>query len=83
MCVSVPFVHRVLENGPGGKAVLDGVVDASSQMQNLREAIGSYRSRFLKEMRERQRNNIMNVALVGERLQLGARWVCPHGLTRG
>ncbi|GLC33893.1 hypothetical protein PLESTM_000131000, partial [Pleodorina starrii] len=54
---------RVLENGTEGKAVLDAVIDSCSQMQNLREAIGSYRSRFLKEMRERQRASLMAVCL--------------------
>ncbi|GLI60364.1 hypothetical protein VaNZ11_002488 [Volvox africanus] len=54
---------RVLENGTEGKAVLDATIDACSQMQNLREAIGSYRSRFLKEMRERQRASLMAVCL--------------------
>ncbi len=29
--------YSVLENGVEGKAVLDAVIDASSQMQNLRE----------------------------------------------
>ncbi|GFR48167.1 hypothetical protein Agub_g10003 [Astrephomene gubernaculifera] len=54
---------RVLENGVAGKAVLDAVIDHCSQMQNLREAIGSYRSRFLKEMRERQRESVLAVCL--------------------
>ncbi|KAG2430310.1 hypothetical protein HYH02_013787 [Chlamydomonas schloesseri] len=54
---------RVLENGVQGKAVLDAVIDHCSQMQNLREAIGSYRSRFLKEMRERQRASLLAVCL--------------------
>ena len=34
--------------------------------QNLREAIASYRSRFLKEMRERQRNALLSIALVSQ-----------------
>jgi len=33
-------------------------------MQNLREGIYSYRVRFLKEAREKQRNVLLNVCLV-------------------
>lgn len=56
--------RSVLEQGTLAKVVLDAAVDACSGMQNLREAIGSYRARFLKETRERQRNTLMNVCLV-------------------
>ena len=60
-----PHTHTLSPlQGPEAKVVLDAVIDACSQMQNLREAIASYRSRFLKEMRERQRNTLLNVCLV-------------------
>ena len=55
---------RALEKGPEAKSVLDAVIDAASAMQNLRDGINAYRSRFLKEARERQRNTLLSVCLV-------------------
>jgi len=54
---------RVLERGLLGKAILDTVIDANQQMQNLREAIASYRSRLLNEEKERKRATLMAVCL--------------------
>ena len=53
---------RALEKGPESKTVLDTVVDAASAMQNLREAIASYRTRYIKEVRERQKNTLLSCA---------------------
>lgn len=41
---------RALEHGTAGKALLDCVIDACSAMQNLREAIGVYRSRWVRAL---------------------------------
>eukprot|EP00775_Hariotina_reticulata_P011247 gene11247-11396_t len=54
---------RVLERGIVGKAILDAVVDACSAMQNLREAIATYRGRFVAENKESRRATIMGVCL--------------------
>uniref|UniRef100_A0A7S3QUH6 Tyrosine specific protein phosphatases domain-containing protein n=1 Tax=Dunaliella tertiolecta TaxID=3047 RepID=A0A7S3QUH6_DUNTE len=54
---------RALEKGPEAKMILDAVIDACAGMQNLREGIYSYRLRFLKEAREKQRNVLLNVCL--------------------
>eukprot|EP00197_Chlamydomonas_leiostraca_P007983 CAMPEP_0202863826 /NCGR_PEP_ID=MMETSP1391-20130828/4304_1 /ASSEMBLY_ACC=CAM_ASM_000867 /TAXON_ID=1034604 /ORGANISM="Chlamydomonas leiostraca, Strain SAG 11-49" /LENGTH=1425 /DNA_ID=CAMNT_0049543499 /DNA_START=116 /DNA_END=4393 /DNA_ORIENTATION=- len=54
---------RALDKGPEAKQVLDVVIDSCSAMQNLREGIFSYRARFLKEAREKQRNTLLNVCL--------------------
>jgi hypothetical protein len=54
---------RVLERGLLGKAILDIAIDANQQMQNLREAIASYRSRLLNEEKERKRATLMAVCL--------------------
>lgn len=60
-----PDAHTIPTlQGPEAKLVLDAVVDKCADMQNLREGIFSYRSRFLKEAREKQRNTILNVCLV-------------------
>ena len=40
-------------------------------LQNLREATASYRSRFLKEIRERQRNTLLSVCMVRGRRRRG------------
>ncbi len=61
MCVCV-----ICTQGVEAKVVLDAVIDACGAMQNLREGIFSYRSRFLKEAREKQRNVLINVCLVSE-----------------
>lgn len=54
---------RALEKGVEAKIILDAAIDACGAMQNLREGIFSYRSRFLKEAREKQRNVLLNVCL--------------------
>ncbi len=54
---------RVLERGNVGKAVLDCVVDSCSAMQNLREAITSYRHRLLNESKEHKRATLMAVCI--------------------
>ncbi len=48
-------------------------MDACSAMQNLREAIGSYRARLLSETKEHERAVLMGVCL--EYLE---RWVGGH-----
>ncbi|KAG1680951.1 hypothetical protein FOA52_009910 [Chlamydomonas sp. UWO 241] len=60
---AVRSLLRALDKGPEAKHVLDAVIDACSAMQNLREGINSYRARFLKEIRERQRNTLLGVCL--------------------
>ncbi len=65
---------RALDKGPEAKHILDAVIDASAAMQNLREGINAYRARFLKEVRERQRNTLLSVCL--EYLE---RWVGGPG----
>ena len=65
---------RALEKGPEAKSVLDAVIDAASAMQNLRDGINAYRSRFLKEARERQRNTLLSVCLVS--MGGGLKGVC-------
>lgn len=54
---------RVLERGIEGKAILDAVIDAASGMQNLREAMAGYRTRYMAEQRESRRNAILVIAL--------------------
>lgn len=61
-----PFWLCAHTQGPEAKLILDAVVDACAGMQNLREGIFSYRVRFLKEAREKQRNTLLNVCLVRE-----------------
>lgn len=54
---------RVLERGIMGKAILDTTLDACSAMQNLREAIATYRQRLLNEQKEHKRATLMAVCL--------------------
>eukprot|EP00878_Enallax_costatus_P006221 GHUV01006524.1.p1 GENE.GHUV01006524.1~~GHUV01006524.1.p1 ORF type:complete len:1656 (+),score=579.22 GHUV01006524.1:267-5234(+) len=54
---------RVLERGVMGKAILDSVIDACSAMQNLREAIATYRGRLMAESKESRRATLMGVCL--------------------
>ncbi|WIA11258.1 hypothetical protein OEZ85_011384 [Tetradesmus obliquus] len=54
---------RVLERGVAGKAILDVCLDACSAMQNLREAITTYRSRLMAESKESRRAQLMGVCL--------------------
>ncbi|GFH29112.1 uncharacterized protein HaLaN_27717 [Haematococcus lacustris] len=65
-----PFVPSLSSSwcvlqGNEAKVVLDAVIDACGAMQNLREGIASYRARFAKEAREKQRNLLLSVCLVG------------------
>ncbi|MQL95031.1 hypothetical protein Taro_027696 [Colocasia esculenta] len=46
---------RVLEGGVEGKRQVDKVIDKCDSMQNLREAIASYRSRILRQSDEMKR----------------------------
>ena len=55
---------RTLEHGRDAKHVLDAVINANSQMQNLREAIHKYREQLCLEQNERKRNTLLRVALV-------------------
>lgn len=45
------------------QAILDCVIDHTSQMQNLREAIAGYRSRLMQETNETKRNALLQVCL--------------------
>lgn len=68
---------RALEHGPGSKHVLDTTIDACSAMQNLREAISTYRTRLLGESKEHKRSAMLAVCLEylerwGEQQQGGA-----------
>eukprot|EP00884_Botryococcus_braunii_P001844 jgi/Botrbrau1/11660/Bobra.168_2s0015.2 len=60
---AVRSLLRVLEGGGAAKAILDLVVDASSAMQNLREAISSYRGRLMAENLEEKKNDLLHVCL--------------------
>ncbi|KAL6757552.1 inositol hexakisphosphate-domain-containing protein [Haematococcus lacustris] len=60
---AVRSLLRALEKGNEAKVVLDAVIDACGAMQNLREGIASYRARFAKEAREKQRNLLLSVCL--------------------
>ncbi|GMH33294.1 hypothetical protein BSKO_01128 [Bryopsis sp. KO-2023] len=54
---------RMLSRGKEGKHVLDSVIDACSAMQNLREAIVTYRDRMSAEHNERKRNSLLRICL--------------------
>lgn len=54
---------RVLEHSHQAKALLDSVLDACSAMQNLRDAINSYRTRLLAETKEHKRSVMLAVCL--------------------
>ncbi len=54
---------RALENGRAAKSSLDLVLDACAAMQNLREAIASYRSRLFYEANEIRRQSLLQVCL--------------------
>ncbi|KAF6255732.1 inositol hexakisphosphate-domain-containing protein [Scenedesmus sp. NREL 46B-D3] len=54
---------RVLERGGAGKAILDTCLDACNAMQNLREAIATYRGRLMAESKESRRAQLMGVCL--------------------
>lgn len=52
---------RVLEGGLRAKGALDAVVDACSAMQNLREAIASYRNRIYYDTNDARRQSLLQV----------------------
>lgn len=54
---------RVLEKGREAKAALDLVLDACSAMQNLREAISSYRNKLFAEPNDMRRQSLLQVCL--------------------
>lgn len=54
---------RALERGKDAKVALDLILDACSAMQNLREAIVSYRARMFKETNDMQRQSLLQVCL--------------------
>ena len=54
---------RVLERGTRGKAHLDAAIDACAAMQNLREAISSYRRRLLDAGDDKVANRLQGVCL--------------------
>lgn len=54
---------RALENGRAAKCSLDLVLDACAAMQNLREAIASYRTRLFYESNEIRRQSLLQVCL--------------------
>ncbi|PSC67685.1 paladin isoform X1 [Micractinium conductrix] len=54
---------RALDGGSAAKAALDAVVDACSAMQNLREAIASYRGRMFYEANDARRQSLLQVCL--------------------
>lgn len=54
---------RALENGRAAKNSLDLVLDACAAMQNLREAIATYRTRLFLEPNEMRRQSILQVCL--------------------
>lgn len=59
---------RILERGVEGKAILDNVIDACGAMQNLREAILTYRDRMFDESQERKRNDLLTSCMVNKDL---------------
>lgn len=52
---------RALERGKEAKLALDLVLDACSAMQNLREAIASYRARLFYESNDMRRQSLVHV----------------------
>jgi hypothetical protein len=54
---------RALDGGAAAKAALDAVIDACSGMQNLREAIASYRGRIFYEANDTRRQSLLQVCL--------------------
>ncbi|EFN52818.1 hypothetical protein CHLNCDRAFT_26452 [Chlorella variabilis] len=55
---------RALDGGAAAKAVLDAAIDACSAMQNLREAIASYRGRMFYEANDARRQSLLQAAVV-------------------
>lgn len=63
MFLVIRSLLRVLENGREAKLALDLILDACAAMQNLREAIASYRSRIFQERNEMRRQSLLQVCL--------------------
>ncbi|KAI4378225.1 hypothetical protein MLD38_015734 [Melastoma candidum] len=51
---------RVLEGGVEGKRQVDKVIDKCASMQNLREAIGTYRNNILRQPDEMKRETLLS-----------------------
>ena len=56
---------RTLDQGAAAKAALDAAIDACAGMQNLREAIASYRGRLYYEANDARRQDLMHVSSRG------------------
>lgn len=54
---------RALEGGATSKELLDAVIDACAAMQNLREAIASYRNRIYYDTNDARRQSLLQVCL--------------------
>lgn len=52
---------RALEGGATSKELLDAVIDACAAMQNLREAIASYRNRIYYDTNDARRQSLLQV----------------------
>lgn len=63
MFLSIRSVMRALENGKSAKMALDLILDACAAMQNLREAIATYRKRVFLEPNEIRRQSLLQVCL--------------------
>jgi protein-tyrosine phosphatase len=63
MFVVIRSLLRALERGRDAKVALDVVLDACSAMQNLREAIVSYRTRLFSEPNDMRRQSLLQVCL--------------------
>ena len=63
MFLSIRSMLRALENGRSAKLALDLILDACAAMQNLREAIATYRSRIFQEPNEMRRQSLLQVCL--------------------
>ena len=61
--LSIRSMLRALENGRSAKVALDLILDACSAMQNLREAIATYRNRIFQEPNEMRRQSLLQVCL--------------------
>lgn len=60
----VRSIMRVLPGSLLAKATVDAVIDAASDMQNLRTVIADYRDRVLAEPREDKRKTTLGVCVV-------------------
>jgi hypothetical protein len=59
---AVRSLLRALRRGREAKAALDSVLDACSVMQNLREAIASYRGRLVHEANDMRRQALLQAS---------------------